>query len=153
MKLLFYFENFRKMKFKLFFEIFQNKILEFWKFLFWKISKNKFNLILKNEKGGPDPGNGAAGPETLLNKGFGEGPFCAKNAFPTFSSFCKSRFPEFRSPGIRIQNKNMLFHFSTNSKINSFCGNIKTIFILLCKILKNDIAIPDKTWKIMITQL
>ena len=32
----------------------------------------------KNEKGGPDPGNGAAGPDILQNKGFREESFCAK---------------------------------------------------------------------------
>ena len=36
-------------------------------------------------KGCPDPGNGAAGPETLLNNGFREGSFCAKTYFHTLS--------------------------------------------------------------------
>ena len=38
----------------------------------------------KNKKGGPDPGNGAAGPESKQNKGFGEGPFGAKMHLPHF---------------------------------------------------------------------
>ena len=37
------------------------------------------------ENADPEPGNGAAGPETLLNKGFREASLCAKTTFHTFS--------------------------------------------------------------------
>ena len=38
-------------------------------------------------KGDPDPEVGAAGPETLLNKGFREGLFCATNQLSTLFAF------------------------------------------------------------------
>ncbi len=40
--------------------------------------------VPKMEKGDPEPENGAAGPETILNKGFRAGCFCTK---PTSLNF------------------------------------------------------------------